>query len=200
MARASGPGLSPFRGSLPLATRRYRPVLAAMADFVSLPAWEHPTNVWLGAIWLEALVLTESGGDPKAVRYEPHQDVPGRRDSASDGDKPGQDDGLLEDDKSYGLLQVMGSNIRRLCGVGPGVPMQFGFALLPLTNLALGLRVLLEDLETVEGDIPRALARYNGGPTGTSLVPGPGGALVYRRQEYVDKVAKNAVLVFQDRY
>jgi len=171
-----------------------------MAGFVSLPAWEHPSNVWLGAIWFEALVLTESGGDPKAVRYEPHQDVPGRRDSASDGDRPGVDDGLLEDDRSYGLTQVLGSNLRRMCGIAPGVPMNFGFALLPLTNLTLGLRVLLGELEAVEGDVPRALCRYNGGETGTSLVPGPGGTLVYRRQEYVDKVARNAVLVFQDRY
>lgn len=180
-------------------TRRYRAVLDAMASFVALPSWQHPLGDWPGGVWLEGLVLHESVGDPRAVRYERHQDVEGRKDSRTDGDRPGQDDGLLEDDKSYGLMQVMGSNIRVLCGVAPGVPMQFGFALLPLTNLGLGLRILLGELEAVQGDVPRALCRFNGGPTGTSLVSGPQGTLVYRLQGYIDKVASATVRVVHDR-
>lgn len=188
-----------WRSRLSLPTSRYRALIDAAAGVAGLPYWETPQAPLGPGVWLEGLVLTESSGNPKARRYEKHQDTPGRKDSASDADSPLVDDGDLEDDASYGLAQVMGTNVRRLVGVAPGVPMRFGFVFLPMMGLALGLRVLAEDLAAVQGDVPRALCRYNGGPTGTSLVPGPGGQLVYRRQEYVDKVHANALRALEDR-
>jgi len=166
-----------------------------MAQFVALPSWTWRGATFSGAEWLEGLVLTESSGNPEAVRYEPHQDRPDRTDRATDADEPGRDDGLLEDDRSYGLMQVMGSNVRRLCGIAPGVAVNFGFALRPLTNLSLGLRVLTAELAMTGGDVTRALARYNGGPTGDALDL----AGHMRRVEYVDRVARNAAVAKADR-
>src|SRR5262245_832516 len=143
-----------------LPTGELRPLIEAAAGFVGLPPWEWAGERYAPSEWLEALVLVESGGNHRAVRYEPGHDV------VADGDRPGRDDGLLEDDKSYGLMQVLGSNIRRLCGVEPGTQMHFGFTLLPLTNLALGLRILTGELAAVGGDVAKALARYNGGRRG----------------------------------
>jgi len=164
-----------------------------MAAFVALPVWEYRGEVFAPGEWFEALVLGESGGDPKAIRYEAHQD------RVADGDQPGQDDGTREDDKSYGLTQLMGYNARMLCGVPPRTRMDFSFLFLPLANLAFGLRLLAEELAITGGDVARALARYNGGPSGTSLVPGPDGSLVLRRQEYVDRIAHHSRLVVRDR-
>lgn len=183
-----------------LPTRTYRRVIGAMAELLLLPNWfvyQDDTPVPLsipGRVYWEAIVLTESAGKPWARRYERHQDRP----SPKDGDVPGQDDGLVEDDASYGLMQVMGYNIRVLCGRSQhpedGGRMHFGFALLPLTNLVLGIRVLLAELRATGGDVPRALARYNGGPTGDRLDENG----VMRRQEYVDKVHRNALRVMRD--
>ena len=89
-------------------TRTYRPLIDACALQVGLPPWGDLRS----GEWLEGLILQESGGNPKARRYEPHQDRAGRPDAPSDGDQPGIDDGQLEDDASYGLMQVMGSNVR----------------------------------------------------------------------------------------
>ena len=104
------------------------------------------------------------------------------------------DDGPLEDDASYGLMQVMGYNARRLVGALPGTKLDFGFLLLPITNLAFGLRVLLGELAATGNVVARALARYNGGPTGDSL----DGNGVMRRQVYVDGVAKWAERVARE--
>ena len=175
-------------------TERYRPLLDAAANLVGLPWWPNLRGAnyapFEPGCWLEGLVLGESNGNPKARRYEHHQDRPG----PGDADLSGHDDGLLEDDASYGLMQVMGYNIRRLVGVSPGVPMNFGFALLPITNISLGLRVLLEELEATDGDVSRSLARYNGGPTGERLTGG-----VMRRQEYVVHIRDCTVAVWRDR-
>lgn len=155
-------------------SRRLRPVIRAMTESVALPAW----GEFSGAIWFESLVLQESGADPRAIRYEAHQDI------KQDADVSGHDDGMLEDDKSYGLCQVMGYNIRKMVGVAEGVPMNFGFALLPLTNLTLGLRVILGELPAARGQVGVALARYNGGPSGNPRADG-----TLRNQEYVNLVA-----------
>jgi len=176
-------------------TRELRPLIDACAAQVGLPPWG---DLRPGE-WLEGLVLQESGGHPTARRYEPHQDRAARSDSASDGDQPDVDDGQLEDDASYGLMQVMGSNARRLCGVLPGSPMRFGWLCLPITNLAFGLRILTAELQATQGSVVRALCRYNGGPTGDALVPDAHGALVFRRQEYADGVHLHARLAREDR-
>lgn len=177
-------------------TRTYRPLIDACALQVGLPPWG---DLRPGE-WLEGLVLQESGGQPNARRYEPHQDRPGRADAASDGDRPDVDDGDLEDDASYGLMQVMGSNARRLCGVPLGSPMRFGFLFLPITNLAFGLRILTAELVATQGSVVRALCRYNGGPTGDALVPDArSGQLIFRRQEYADGVHLHARAAREDR-
>ena len=176
-------------------TRAYRELIDAAAREVALPSWTRGGDRFAPGEWLEGLVLTESNGDPRATRYEPHHDRPGRRDSFGDADTPNHDDGILEDDRSYGLMQVLGSNIRRLCGVGPGVPMRFSFAFLPMTNLAFGLRILTAELGATGGDVARALARYNGGASGDQL--DADGRM--RREEYVQKVALNAQRARMDR-
>ena len=174
-----------FKKDLP--TRPLRELIRALAHTSGLPAWGH----YSPEQWLEALILQESGGNAQATRYEAHQDQPGRQDSRQDGDRPNADDGSREDDKSYGLMQVMGYNVRRMCGVPDGTPMDFSFMLRPLTNLAFGLSLLTSELEAVGGDVARALARYNGGPTGDRK--GPDGKM--RRQVYVDGVAAWAARV-----
>lgn len=174
-----------------LPTAYLRPLIAASAQQLGLPWWRsYPPDVWL-----EAVILQESAGNPKARRYEAHQDQPGRRDAADDADNPAKDDGQLEDDASYGLMQIMGYNARRLVGAGPGTALNFGFLLLPITNIAFGLRILLAELQATSGNVARALARYNGGPTGDA--PGPNGTL--RRQVYVDGVAAHADRVLRER-
>lgn len=178
-----------------LRTRRYRELLEAAARLVALPGWTYRGESFFRGEWLEALVLTESGGDPTATRYEPHQDRPGRRDSATDPDTPGHDDGLREDDTSFGLMQVMGYNLRSLVECEPGTRMGFGWALLPIANVAMGLRVLLGELHQTHGDVARALARYNGGPTGDDRDDRG----VMRRQVYVDRVFSSARRVRRDR-
>ena len=165
-------------------TEPLRPVIDAMALWIGLPSWAyHDADPFAPGEWLEALILQESGGDPHAVRYEAHQD------KVSDGDAPGVDDSMFEDDKSFGLMQVMGYNARSLCGVPKGVKQDFSFLLLPLTNLSFGLRILTANLVDTGGDIPTALARYNGGGSGNPI----GGPL--RNQVYVDGVAGHAARV-----
>lgn len=174
-----------------LPTNFLRPLITAAAQSVSLPWWRS----WPPGVWLEALVLQESGGNPKATRYEAHQDVAGRKDADEDADAPQRDDGPLEDDQSYGLMQVMGYNARRLCGVPPGTPMNFGFLLRPITNIAFGLRILCAELEAAKQSVPRALARYNGGSTGDDTQAD--GSM--RRQVYVNGVAEWAAKVHKER-
>lgn len=180
-----------------LPSAQYRPLIDALAAQAQLPPWEIGGQIYSGATWLEGQVMQESSGDPRARRYEGHLDrVP-------DGDKPGADDGLWEDDASYGLLQVLGSNLRAMVGVAPGVRMHFGWALRPAAGLVFGLRHLCDEALTPvgwAGNVPRALARYNAGPRGQSLVPGPGGrGLVLANQKYVDAVARWVQLVDADR-
>lgn len=185
-----------------------RRVIDSSARLVGLAPWHYRASPEFvsGGELLEGLILTESAGNPKARRYEPHQDRPGRRDAASDADTPDVDDGDMEDDCSYGLTQVMGSNVRVLCGVPPGTPMRFGWLFLPLINIAMGLRILLGELQAVRAevasgktppgqDIERALARYNGGPTGDDIVSGGD----FRLRSYVDKVARNAMRARADK-
>ncbi len=191
----------------PLLPTDLRRVVDSCARFVILPPWSYRGNgeFYSPGEILEGLILTESNGNPRAVRYEPAHDRAGRRDAPTDADTADQDDGLMEDDKSYGLMQVMGENARILCGVPPGVPMDFGFLFDPLTNISFGLRILCEELGAVRGevaahkidpgqDLERALCRYNGGPTGDDMQGGD-----FRLRAYVDKVARNAGLARADK-
>lgn len=188
-----------------LPTIRYRQLLDAAAVQVDLPQWVYRGRSYTGGEWLEGLVMAESGGNPRSRRYEPHQDRINRKDAPNDPDTADVDDGEVEDDASYGLMQVMGYNVRALVGVPIGTAMRFGWLFLPIANVAMGLRVLTAELKAVASEIAmakvpayqhveRALARYNGGPTGDDPVNGD-----YRLRAYVDRIASHATAVQRDR-
>jgi transglycosylase-like protein with SLT domain len=169
-------------------TAIYRPLIDAAAGLVSLPPWHYQGQTFAPGVWLEGQIMQESGGDPRAIRYEKHLDLK----SFGDGDNLGEDDGLLEDDASYGLMQILGANARALVGVASATPMNFGWLFLPMTNIACGLRWLLMELRAAEGDPARALARFNAGPRGEWANRQTGQLTA---QGYVDKVARQAMAV-----
>lgn len=201
-------------------TARWRLAIEGMVRVSGLPPWSYRGQLYTGAAWFEGLVYQESVGEPRARRYEPHQDRASRMDAPADPDVCDHDDGELEDDASYGLCQIMGYTARALVGIdkvtlrggklvvadtGVYPPMRFGWLFRPLTNLSLGLRLLHEELQAVQRDvaktvlspgdeISRALCRYNGGPTGDNLVDGD-----LRLRAYADRVAARAALVRADR-
>jgi len=191
----------------PLLPSDLRRVVDSSARFVGLLPWTYRGSgeFFSPGECLEGVILTESSGNAKARRYEAHQDRAGRRDQAADADTPENDNGDMEDDASFGLMQVMGFNARVLCGVPPGTPMDFGFLYLPLINISMGLRILLGELASVRAevgagkidpgqDFERALCRYNGGPTGDDLTGGD-----FRLRAYVDRVARNAARARADK-
>ena len=90
-----------------------RAFIDASADLAGLPLWLVRGEAYKPGEWLEGLILQESSGRPDVRRYEPHLD------GQPDGDKPGEDDGFAEDDASYGPMQVLGINVKRLLGVEP---------------------------------------------------------------------------------
>jgi len=174
-----------------------RRLIDAASNHVSLPRWRSLP----GPEWLEGLILAESGGDAGATRFEKHHDA------QADGDAPGVDDGLSEDDRSYGLMQIMGTNLRRMVGVQPGVPMDFSWALRPLANLAFGLRMLCEEIRRAEDQVGAddiaggskavdiALARWNGGGRGNGPLEYPN----LRNWSYVERVESHARKAHEDR-
>lgn len=208
--------------TLPTGEPNLRRLIDAVATY-ALPTWRsrrYGVTLQPGE-WLEGLILTESSGNPRASRYEPHLDRANRRDAAADPDTCDVNDGDLEDDRSYGLCQILGSNVRSLCGAVPllvvgefnhrpvravsaddedafWAPMSFAFAFLPAINLSLGARLLRGELSAVGGgDVERALARYNGGPTGDDIKPEYGNDM--RLRAYVDRIVKNSRTVIADR-
>lgn len=167
-----------------LPTARYRELIRAIAIFYNLPQG-------LGFApeeWLEGLIITESSGDPKARRFELHQD------KGEDPDTPQKDDLDFEDDCSYGLMQIMGYNARKLMHL-PYMGVNFSFLFNPLTNIELGVMLLKEELKATGGNLGRALARYNGGPTG-EVLDNLGNM---RCQAYVVKVVTNSLKVKNDK-
>ena len=192
-------------------TRQYRPLFeyAAATYTFQLGKSQHLFSPWYAGPgraafadeWLEAVALHESLGNPKARRYEKHQDKKGRADAATDADRPGVDDGTLEDDASYGLMQVMGYNWRKILGSRAAneftvlpVELRFDVLLDPLVSIYAGCVVLSWELAATGGDVARALARYNGGPSGEKMVAGR-----MRTQAYVDKVRAALDQVRSDR-
>lgn len=178
---------------------RVRRFIDAAAAMVSLPRFQYRGQEYSPGELLEGQILAESNGDPRARRYE------ARPDRVQDADTAGQDDGELEDDASYGLMQIMGSTARALLGVPAGTAMRFGFLYLPQINIALGLRVLSDNrrdlyhLHPHSSDqelLVRALARYNGGPTGDDW---DDERHDFRLRAYVDHVAANCLRAAESR-
>jgi hypothetical protein len=184
-------------------TPALRRLVDAMAAFYQLPRFDYAGETYTPGELLEAIVLTESSGNPQARRYEPHQDKAGRADAAQDADAAGVDNGPREDDASYGLTQVMGYNWRRLIGAPAGTSLDFTVLYEPPLALWSGIRILRGELDALYREDPhqpdsarlcRALARYNGGPTGDDLVDGQ-----MRLQAYVARIGASAARARADR-
>lgn len=184
---------------------RFRRLIDAAAAIEQLPSFAFAGHFFSPGELLEGLILAESSGDPRARRYEPHQDAPGRKDAARDPDAAGVDNGPFEDDASFGMCQVMGYTLKGLLEIDRPARMNFTLLYRPLFGLAAGVEVLKRELAAVfvadptqnENDrTARALARYNGGPTGDDL--DERGQM--RLSAYVAKVAKNAKLAQDDRH
>jgi soluble lytic murein transglycosylase-like protein len=102
---------------------------------------------------LHSIVLQESSGKPSAYRFEPayyERYLKGRPEWAD-----------LDPDRisaSYGLFQIMFPTAR-----------QHGFKgepeelFIPTINVEIACKILKNLLEWSEGDIPKAVAAYNGG-------------------------------------
>ena len=199
--------------SLRTAEPTLRRLIDAIAASEQLPRWNYQGEDYTAAELLEGLILTESSGNPLARLYEPAHDAPGRSDQGDDPDTPGHDDGPFEDDASYGLGQVLGTTFKALLHVDRPVKMDFSILYRPLFGLAALIEVLKGELRAVYLNKPmatenervvRALARYNGGPSGDLLVPVPAkdgnpATTDIRDRAYVDRVAKNAKLAREDR-
>jgi soluble lytic murein transglycosylase-like protein len=102
---------------------------------------------------LHSMVIQESGGKPSAYRFEPayyERYLKGKPEWSN-----------LDPDRvsaSYGLFQIMLPTAR-----------QFGFKgepeelFIPTLNVEIACKILKNLLEWSEGDIPKAVAAYNGG-------------------------------------
>lgn len=180
---------------------RLRHLIDAAATYEQLPRFSYKGDTFSPAELLEGLILTESNGNPQARRYERHQDVT----SPKESDYPEVDNGVWEDDASYGLGQVMGTTFKGLLEVSEPVRMNFSLLYNALVGIALSVEVLKRELRAVYVAHPnqdeservvRALCRYNGGPTGDVEDPATGDL---RRRSYVNLVAKHAKLAQDDR-
>jgi hypothetical protein len=101
-------------------------------------------------------VLQESSGNPRARRYEPALD------KVADGDTLRVDDGAFEDDASWGLLQVLGWNLRAAVGVPRGVRMSFEWALDPALGLIFGVKHLITECLIPTGGTTDQISEVHG--------------------------------------
>jgi len=155
-------------------------VVAAIAHYINIPFWRgyKPWEILAG------IVLTESSGNPNARRFEPGEAV-----------KYGVqlDRGQHEPFASWGLMQVMGTNINVQLGLAPDCTMlnfkKFGGR--ELLGLAFGARELVEAMAMHKDDFEAALGQYNGGAWGAQREPGN---MMVNDWEYVERVAHNAEL------
>lgn len=158
-----------------LATEKYRAFFDASANLAGFPIWKsHP-----GGIWLEAICLTESSGNPKAEHFDPGH----------------QNEGDDDDWTSYGLFQIEGVTARAYVEVGRDSEMGFDWLFRPQLNTAVAVGLLSANLARYKNDVPKALAAYNGGSWGARLKKD--GSL--NNQAYVDRVETNVRLVAADR-
>lgn len=150
---------------------------------------------------VEAMVAVESGFNPWAWNPEPRyrylwdvkKSEPFRPLTATEiqAEVPPADFPFLAGDRdnefwgqsaSWGLMQVMGAVARE-----HGFPGKYLTQLCdPETGLDFGCLHLVRCLKWAKGDVPAALAAYNGGPTNDNRP----GVEPKRNQVYVDKVYK----------
>lgn len=133
-----------------------------------------------------AVCLVESSGRTSAYRFEPNFWL---RYMAADL----KWDGAIPErvSASYGLMQCMYPVALEL-GMPLADPPEYLFV--PRYGLQYGCRKLRETLGWAKGDIPAALAAYNGGKTRDNAA----GVPVKRNQVYVDKVFAMLQKVKQD--
>lgn len=130
-----------------------------------------------------AVCLVESSGRTSAYRFEPQFWM---RYMAND---PKWDGAVPERvSASYGLMQCMYPVAREL-GMPSGDPPEYLFV--PVYGLQYGCRKLREVLGWSRGDVPAALAAFNGGKTNDNKP----GVFPKRNQAYVDRVVKTLELV-----
>lgn len=166
-----------------LTTGKYRAVFDACADLVVLPPW----GPYRPGVWLEMQCLQESGGNPAARHYDAPPDK-------KFGDA--HDAGDFEEWASFGLFQIEGRTFRQMYHFAPQVVINYADMLgRPLLNLAVALRIHKENLFTYAGSVERALAAYNGGPSGAND-DGTGNLV---RQDYVEAVRRHGAAVLADR-
>ena len=133
-----------------------------------------------------AIVRTESGGNPHAMRYEPNYVYLERPDDFAKQLGTTLLTETMLQCFSFGLMQVMGGTARSL---------GFKDELVKLCDPELGLQwgcLLLARLTNKYQNTPDILAAYNGGSPRKS-----GGKLEPKLQEYVDKVLANYALLKQ---
>lgn len=127
---------------------------------------------------VEAVCLVESSGRPTAHRYEPAYWLKYM------ANNPRWDGAIPERvSASYGLMQVMYPVALEL-GMPPADPPEY--LCVPVYGLQYGCRKLREVLAWAHGDVPAALAAYNGGKTNDNKPD----VTPKRNQAYVDKVLK----------
>lgn len=132
---------------------------------------------------VQAICMVESSGKTYAYRYEPRFWVRYME------KKPRWDGANPERvSASYGLMQVM-FPVAIEHGYDDRDPPEGLFV--PTVGLEFGVRVLMHNLGWSNGDIPAALAAYNGGRTRDNAP----GANPKRNQGYVDKVLTQMAII-----
>lgn len=133
----------------------------------------------LSAHLIRAIVKTESGGDPAAMRYEPgffDRYVDGRGFATYLPCSRDTEERLRA--FSFGLMQIMGQTAREL-----GFRGVFLTELLdPAVNLEWGCRLLSKLMSRYRGDVEKAVSAYN---AGSARCDANG---KFSNQGYVDKI------------
>lgn len=127
----------------------------------------------LQPVLVEAQVLVESSGNPKAYRYEPGF---WKTYMAGKPEWAGADPKVVS--ASYGLMQIM-YVVALEMGLDKSLPPSVLFDV--ETNLEYGCRKLASLMKWSKGNVMQALAAYNGGKGGNTTPP-------FRNMPYVVKV------------
>jgi len=142
---------------------------------------EIATKYGLDPELIEAVVKTESSGNPKAYRYEP---LFWKRYLQHNPKYKNLDPHKVS--ASYGLMQIMWPTAKEELGWKGNDPEAL-YA--PEASLDLGCKLLVKNLKWANGDMDAALAAYNGGRTLNNKKP------PYRNAAYVAKVHKNLKVI-----
>lgn len=131
---------------------------------------------------VEAMVRTESSGNPKAYRFEPaYWERYCRKHPIF---KHGDPKRIAA---SYGLLQLMYPTAYSLGFRGEPEDLYD-----PATSLKYGVLLMRDNLRWSQGNLDAALAAYNGGRKGNREVP-------YRNGVYVNKVKRHLAAIQKER-